>query len=433
MQKEHAVDLERGTPALVWWLQDEERQNFGDYLTPFLWSNLSEGPLVTADVYCLIGSAIHEGIIRDLLLKQGKWEDARIVFWCCGMREDTPPNAESLAKSHFCGVRGPLTRRALRLPDSTAIGDPGLLLPLFYKPRRSAVTAGKTVCIPHFLDPATDNRLREITGADVVVRPSINKSSEALTKILDEIASADFVLAGSLHAAIIACAYNVPFCYFDVGYVDVPFKWRDFSASINIGSFFVDNVADGRKIYDGVIRDRLQKPLLFPILAAAPFQVRSLHLLQAARHDAQQLGLKFDPDVEAFAHFRNWADEHADMKILHAQLTDVEGKLSAEASAHAMTQRVLAEREQALADIGMESAKLQVMNADLKVRCEALDKRIVQANAIKEIKDKQKTWRGLLNFLAYQRGYGAQRPEQNSSSVDSAKEGGKPWRREPGI
>ncbi len=298
-----AEESSQKTPRLIWWLQGQERQNFGDYLTEFLWSNLGEEMRVRGDAYRLIGSAIDDGIIAGDLKRLGNWERGRIVFWGCGLRDENPPNANSLARSVFCGVRGPLTREALKLPQSTPLGDPALLLPLFYEPRCGARSKGRTVCVPHFLDKNSDERLAASTGAEVVVRPSIANSTEALTEILDEIASADFVLAGSLHAGIVACAYGVPFCYFDGGYLDLPFKWRDFSASINIGTFFVNNVADGRNIYDTTIRPRLRKPLLFPILAAAPFRARSAPLLKAALHDAERLGAKDRIDVEAFSSF----------------------------------------------------------------------------------------------------------------------------------
>src|SRR5208282_3263665 len=158
-------------------------------------------------------------------------------------------------------------------------------------------------CVPHFYEKSSDARILEATGADAVVRPSIAKSPEALKQILDDIGSAGFVLAGSLHAAIVACAYGAPFCYFDGGVVDLPFKWRDFSASVNIGTFFASNVAEGQAAYESLIRPRLRKPLLFPILAAAPFRVQSAQLLKAALHDAERLGARDPIDVEALSRF----------------------------------------------------------------------------------------------------------------------------------
>ena len=217
-------------------------------------------------------------------------------------------------------------------------------MPILYQPRQSARTKGKAVCVPHFHEKSSDARILETTGADAVVRPSIAKSPEALKQILDDIGSAGFVLAGSLHAAIVACAYGTPFCYFDGGVVDLPFKWRDFSASVNIGTFFANNVAEGQTVYESLIRPRLRKPLLFPILAAAPFRVQSAQLLKAALHDAERLGARDPIDVGAFSTFVKFADH--DIAAIAAEfhrltLAAAEESLKEERLAHADALRQL--------------------------------------------------------------------------------------------
>jgi len=295
-------------PRLLWWLQGEERQNFGDYLTEFLWDNLGAQMRIRGDAYRLIGSGLSDWLIREDLTRLGNWEHGRIVYWCCGLREDAPLSPESRARSVLCGVRGPLSRALLKLPESTPIGDPGLLLPLLHEAVPHRRTKGKTVCAPHFHDTQTDEQLLESTGVDVIVRSAISSTREALTNLLNEIASADFVLAGSLHAAIVACAYGVPFGYFDNGYLDIPFKWRDFSASVNIGTSFVNNLADARVIYETTIGPRLRKPPLFPILATAPFRTRSALLLKAAQYDAERLAAGRPIDAAAFSAFVEMVD-----------------------------------------------------------------------------------------------------------------------------
>lgn len=321
-------------PRLIWWLQDQERQNFGDYLTDFLWSNLACGMRIPGDGYRLLGSAISDGIVRDDLSKLGNWEHGRIVFWCCGMRDEAPLQPETRARSIFCGVRGPLTRAALKLPETTVMGDPGLLLPLLHRPQHAHRTAGKSICAPHFHESASDDQLQKLTGADVIVRPAIDRSPTALKLLLDEIATADFVLAGSLDAAIVACAYGVPFCYFDSDYIGVPLKWRDFSASVNIGTFFVDNVAEGRQTYEAAIRPRLRKPLLFPILAAAPFAVQTRYLLDAALLDSQQIGGDRQLAKEVLTSFAEAANNGIalfDRQSILAKLAEADQALTAEA------------------------------------------------------------------------------------------------------
>ena len=161
-----------------------------------------------------------------------------------------------------------------------------MLLPLLYGSQPSATTKGNAICVPHFGDRKSNEELLAISRADVVIRPNIKNTIEDLLRILDDIASASFVLAGSLHSAIVACAYGVPFCFWDNGHLDVPFKWRDFSASVNIGTSFVTSVEDGRYVYDGLHRKNLKRPPLFPILAAAPFHVKKQLLLAAAISDA---------------------------------------------------------------------------------------------------------------------------------------------------
>ena len=366
------------TPNLIWWLKGEECQNFGDFLTEMLWANLADEMRVSGDAYRLIGSAIADGIIFEDLNRLGKWEDGRIVFWCCGSRDENPLSPDSLARSVFCGVRGPLTRDALRLPAATPIGDPALILPLLHTLERNVKTVGKAVCAPHFLDKNSDQHLLERTGADVIVRPAIANSPQALTQILDELASAEFVLAGSLHAAIVACAYGVPFCYFDDGNVDIPFKWRDFSASVNIGTFFVDNVADGKKIYEAAIRPRLHALLSsFPILAVAPFRVHPEILLKAALHDAERLGKRDRIDVEALSLLVNFSDREASTASANEMSRAVEQARIAERRAQEQVQA--AEEAQAQAQARAQELEAEVEKA--QARAQGLEAEVEKAQA----------------------------------------------------
>ena len=271
---------------VVYWLEGEAQQNFGDFLTEYLADSLVQRMLGSADAYRFIGSAICDSIVRDDLAAANAWANGKVAFWGCGARDDRALAPESLARAEFYGVRGPLTRQLLGLPSEVTLGDPAFLLPLFHARKTSPRTAGKRICVPHFLDRKTDEAILAESGADLVVRPSVDNSRDALKAILDDIASADFVLAGSLHAAIVACAYDRPFAYYDAGHVDIPFKWRDFAASIGVSPLYVGNVADGESIYAQFLKSRIVKPALFPLLAGAPFVAKLPMLLAAARHDA---------------------------------------------------------------------------------------------------------------------------------------------------
>ena len=264
-------------PRISYWRKGLASQNFGDLLSELLFEGLSQrtrsgGARKTGkhDVVHLIGSVISDWHIERDLEHVRAGSGRRIAFWGCGVRDDRPIHTDLLERCEIFGVRGPISREVLGLPPDTPIGDPGLLLPLLYQPRALGKRAAETICVPHFLDPKTDDQLLELTGVSRIVRPNVVCSRAALTSVIDAIANARFVLCGALHAAIVACAYGRPFAYFDSGYVDVPLKWRDFAASIGIPCRFATNLAEGRRIFDEQLASQITIPPLAPLVALCP-------------------------------------------------------------------------------------------------------------------------------------------------------------------
>jgi len=266
--------------GVLYWRQGEAKQNFGDFLSELFLQRALVAPAFRDQYFLLIGSVIAESWYRRHASRSG-----RLAFWGCGMRDETPIALEYRAKSRFCGVRGPLTRDLLGLPDDTVLGDPGLLLPALYRPRRRPAVG--RLCILHVLDPRSEREVKAQTGADRVVRADVAPSMAALAAFIDLIAAADVVLSGALHGAIVACAYGRPFSYFDSGYVDIPFKWRDFAASVGIGGSFATTMAEAHAIHEDEIRSRCRLPPLTPILQQAPFAVRHDALIRTLVHDRQ--------------------------------------------------------------------------------------------------------------------------------------------------
>jgi hypothetical protein len=113
----------------------------------------------------------------------------------------------------------------------------------------------------------------------------VGSNESSLREILDKIAGASFVLSGSLHGAIIACAYNRPFAFWDSGMIDIPFKWDDFSASVGIPSVFVKNVEEAVAVYEMQLKPKIKKPPLTPILDACPFAIKPSKLVLAMAAD----------------------------------------------------------------------------------------------------------------------------------------------------
>ncbi|MDR7035672.1 GT2 family glycosyltransferase/glycosyltransferase involved in cell wall biosynthesis [Methylobacterium sp. BE186] len=245
-----------------------------------------EYPLWQASTYRVIGSCIASWLARDDLDGLTEEPDATVAFWGCGLRDEQPLDADIAARCRFYGVRGPLSRDVLGLPPDTVLGDTALLLPLVHEASRDSHTAGQTVCVPHINDSArSEAEVAAMSGADTVLVPRITPGVASLRATIDAIASASFVLCGSLHAAIVAHAYDVPFAFWDSGHLDIPFKWRDFAGSIGIPTVFVGSVEEGRSAYEALIAPRRKRLPLTPILAVSPFRIRMTILRKALTYD----------------------------------------------------------------------------------------------------------------------------------------------------
>jgi len=272
-------------PRINYFIRGAAIQNFGDFLPAILADELLATPRIEADMYLLVGSVISENHVRHLLIGTDGQREGSVAFWGCGARDAQPLPAHLTRHWHYCSVRGPLTRDALQLPGDTVLGDPGLLAPLFHTPREHPETAGKTVCIAHVHDPKPEEELRAMSGCEVILRPQCRATQGGLRELLDKIASASFVLTGSLHGAIIACAYGRPFAFWNTGHVDVPFKWRDFARSVAIPEQFVANLAEGYKLYNEEIEPSYRPLSMTAILDACPFAVKPSALIRAMVKD----------------------------------------------------------------------------------------------------------------------------------------------------
>lgn len=267
---------------IKYWTQGWPEKNFGDFLTEYLHDLALTAPLVEADRYRLIGSAIDSSLLREDLRQCGAVGDPAVVLWGCGKRDREP--LDPSVKSHclFFGVRGPLTRDALELPGDTPLGDPAFILPLLREPASPA--AGGTLCVPHYNEPVPGEELRKRAGADFLLTPRVADMAH-LEALIDRISGASFVLAGSLHAAIVACAYGVPFGFWDTGFVDVPFKWQDFAASLDVKVPFSSSVDEAKVCYE-TFGPHIRRPSVAALLATCPFAVRPSLLARAWAREA---------------------------------------------------------------------------------------------------------------------------------------------------
>ena len=178
----------------VQWAASEKTPNFGDNITPYLLSKVNKlnairvGKHFKKTNYVMAGSIIN------------RVNNKSIVFGTGIIRE----NDKIIERpKKVLAVRGPLTRRYLLskgidCPD--VYGDPGLLLPVFYKP--SVTKKFPIGLIPHY----ADKKVVSSIGADIKIIDVFNNVEE----VVDEICSCDIVVSSSLHGIIIAHAYGIP-------------------------------------------------------------------------------------------------------------------------------------------------------------------------------------------------------------------------------
>ena len=146
----------------------------------------------------------------------------RSVIWGTGVISDDDEFKHRTDCLHIVALRGELTGNILKgsgkLPskDTVILGDPGVLMPIFYFPK--IAKEKKIGLIPHYVDAANplivDNNCFHII--DVGLDPE---------SFIDEILKCDFVLSSSLHGLILSDAYGIPN------------KWIAFSDKITGGAF----------------------------------------------------------------------------------------------------------------------------------------------------------------------------------------------------
>jgi succinoglycan biosynthesis protein ExoV len=207
---------------LVYW--KGEHGNFGDDMNLWFWDDVMPGwrDWDKADLLLGIGSLLGTPI-------QNMEARARKLVLGSGSGYGEIPTLAPAAWDIRC-VRGPRTARALGLPASVGITDGAVMAPRL---ARFATIARheKVLFVPHHTTASDTDFDWEAICADAGVT-LLSPCGDAET-VIRTIAGARLVLAQSLHGAIVADAFRVPWRALRGGHFNAH-KWADWAESMDV-------------------------------------------------------------------------------------------------------------------------------------------------------------------------------------------------------
>lgn len=179
------------------------------------------------------------------------------AVWGTGMPFE-PSKIRGLFHNRYCrkldirAVRGPLTRQTLlklghECPE--IYGDPAILMPLIYTPKRREKIINRLI-IPHF-------SMENMAAADQDCGQILSMKTNDYQYVIDTICSSEVVISSSLHGIILAEAYGVPAIFFQDRPERFNYKYADWYLST------------GREmcVCDGLNAAKMTQPMPLPNVA----------------------------------------------------------------------------------------------------------------------------------------------------------------------
>lgn len=196
--------------------------NFGDDLNLWLWDFLLPGFRDVRPDVLLVGVGT---VLNENLLPKG----IRKLVVGSGFGYGALPDVTDVGEWDLRAVRGPLTAAKLGLERSLAIVDPAVMvseMPEF----RNLPKINRTVFVPHWAS-ATGGVWTDVCSAAGLGYVDPRKEAKS---VIRAIAQSECVLAESMHAAIIADAFRVPWIAVSTSPEINGFKWRDWAGSLGM-------------------------------------------------------------------------------------------------------------------------------------------------------------------------------------------------------
>jgi len=220
----------------------EGNENFGEYLFKKIlnklgffyndYSNVNPPDRVIDYILTGIGGNFNGKIYSDYFEdKIKKW-----YVWGSGVIKHKPTSIHKLTndvlknKCVIKMIRGPLTKQFHNIENDVLLGDPGYLASYFFKFPEDI----KRSIFVQFYD---DKKRKEIADADVNLSALLNFGAfdDEFFSILRNISNASIVLTGSMHIAIVAHSYGVPWALVSKDKVDITKEWKWHDTLLGIG------------------------------------------------------------------------------------------------------------------------------------------------------------------------------------------------------
>ena len=199
--------------------------NFGDQLSRYLIEKITGKPVVYSPppfdniTLLAVGSLIDPSVLRK-----------NVVIWGTGTLQTTILDRPSLklfpvnrlirqikdlvqtAQPRICAVRGPRTRdilqnRGLYCPN--VFGDPAILLPKYYMPRKK-LTRNPIGLILHHTQHLTREQLAFCANIGIRTISIFRKKNNEIENFIEEVCACERVFSSSLHGLIVAQTYGIP-------------------------------------------------------------------------------------------------------------------------------------------------------------------------------------------------------------------------------
>lgn len=209
-----------------------ERGNFGDDLNVWLWDDLLPGWRGWESNRTIFGAGT---IANSGFLSR---YDAPLIIGS-GTGYGSLPGKNILARCDIRAVRGPRSAKALGLPETIPMLDPAIMIPLVEKGDIYSLPAPtqRTIFIPHYTTASLNLDWQELCE-DISIEYVAPEGGSK--EVISKISKADLVLTESMHGAILADAYRVPWVPLRINDKFNTYKWQDWGDSLDLELSFVD-------------------------------------------------------------------------------------------------------------------------------------------------------------------------------------------------